>query len=371
MTGLKEWMWCTLCYAYALLRGKAKHPPATPARVVIVQMAKLGDMVCTTPLFRAIKEAYPECQVSIVGNAVNKALLEGNADVDDYILYQGPMALIRSMRRGQYDFACLTGPNTLLLSALFLGGVRSIAAPRIAGGASSYETLAYRRLLRLVIERPHTMGTYAPREYLRLAEPLGIRTENTRKHLAYSPAAAERMQAFWAEHGLANAPTIIGITPSAGNKTKLWPAERFAELIALLAERHSAKILLLGSDRDAEEMQRVRSLVPASAPVIEARSFSLDELKACVARLSLMIGVDTGPIYIAEAFDVPTVDIVGPVDEREQPPQGKRHRIVVPPFPRTPQLHIMDVRTFDPKEVERQIQSITVSMVYMACEELL
>ena len=34
----------------------------------------------------------------------------------------------------------------------------------------------------------------------------------------------------------------------------------------------------------------------------------------------LFISVDTGPIYIAEAFNVPTVDIVGPVDENVQPP---------------------------------------------------
>ena len=52
--------------------------------------------------------------------------------------------------------------------------------------------------------------------------------------------------------------------------------------------------------------------------------FSLDELKALIQRLSLFISVDTGPIYIAEAFDVPTIDIIGPMDENEQPPRGEK-----------------------------------------------
>jgi len=44
--------------------------------------------------------------------------------------------------------------------------------------------------------------------------------------------------------------------------------------------------------------------------------------------MSLYVSADTGPIYIAEAFNVPTIDITGPVNENEQPPQGEKHKIV-------------------------------------------
>ncbi len=90
--------------------------------------------------------------------------------------------------------------------------------------------------------------------------------------------------------------------------------------------------------------------------------FYLDELKALIAKLNLFISVDTGPIYIAEAFNIPTVDIIGPMAENEQPPQGKLHKIVKIEN-RIPQLHIMNARLYDKQEARRQIEEISVEMV--------
>ncbi len=73
------------------------------------------------------------------------------------------------------------------------------------------------------------------------------------------------------------------------------------------------------------------------------------------------ISVDTGPIYIAEAFGIPTIDIVGPMDENEQPPRGPMHRIV-----RTdaaPVIHIMNSRVYDAAKARKAIEDITVDMV--------
>lgn len=98
---------------------------------------------------------------------------------------------------------------------------------------------------------------------------------------------------------------------------------------------------------------------------------SIDELKALIAQAGLFVAVDTGPVYIAEAFGTPTVDIVGPMDEREQPPRGEIHLVVVPPAPRTPQLHIMNARVYNEEEVRRQTESISVEMVAGACRKIL
>ncbi len=51
--------------------------------VAVIQMAKLGDMVCTTPMFRAIKLAHPEWRLIVVGNLINKNLLSYNNDIDE------------------------------------------------------------------------------------------------------------------------------------------------------------------------------------------------------------------------------------------------------------------------------------------------
>lgn len=363
-----EWGLSLVCCAYAAVRGSARSAPKDPRHVIVMQMAKLGDMVCTTPLLRAIKKHYPQCEVVVVGSALNKELLRGSADVDQYVVFRGIWATARALRRAQYDFGVMTGPSVTHFAVLFLGGVQAIAVPKIEQGRSSYETLAYKTIRRLCILEPHRMGHYAPREYLRLLEPLGIQAEDTKKYLAYSEAARVHAEKFVASLRR----PLIGIAPSAGNKVKKWPPERFAALSDALVEKYKATVIVFGGSRDTETVENMLSCCKEKENVINTLNrFSVDDLKATVALLDLFVSVDTGPIYIAEAFGVATVDIVGPMDEREQPPRGEKHVVVIPPGPRVPQLHIMNARSYNYAEARRQVESITVEMVLEACRKLL
>ena len=89
----------------------------------------------------------------------------------------------------------------------------------------------------------------------------------------------------------------------------------------------------------------------------------IDTLKAVISKLNMFISVDTGPIYIAEAFNIPTIDITGPIDEREQPPRGEFHRNVIPPDRKKPELFVLNARSYNREEVLRQIESITPALV--------
>jgi len=57
-------------------------------------------------------------------------------------------------------------------------------------------------------------------------------------------------------------------------------------------------------------------------------NFNLAELPALIERLSFFIGVDTGIIYMADALNIPLVDIAGPSDMEDQRPTGKKVVII-------------------------------------------
>lgn len=365
---LKELLLAFICFAYVGVRGTARSEADghEHLRIVIVQLAKLGDMVCTTPMFRAIKKKYPGAHVTVVGNKINKEVLEHSPDVDEYVVFDGIFSIARLLRAGRYDFGCTTGPSMAALAALFLGNVRTIIVPEIKEGISPLETISYRFVRVLVKKAPHRMGRYAPGEYLRLLKPLDIRSEDTKKHLQYSVPARKRAEEFF---GALKQP-VIGISPGAGNKIKQWPPERFAAVADYLVREKGATVILFGSIRDEREV--VEMVAHCKEQVINARNlFSIDELKAVISKLNLFISVDTGPIYIAEVFGVATIDIVGPMDEREQPPVGPQHRVIVPAERKAPAVHIMDARPHDKMEARRQIESISVSQVIEVVKELL
>jgi ADP-heptose:LPS heptosyltransferase len=359
----------------AIIRGGVRRVIKEPRRIIVVQNAKLGDMVCTTPVFRAIKKTYPDAYLAVLGNAINKSLLDGNTDIDEYIVFDGSFwSIVRMIRAGRFDVGILTTPDALGLSLLYLGGARAIAAPRVVGGYSPQETRLYKFLRIFAHIVPHHMSSYAPREYLRLLTPFGINVHDTTKHLAFSETADRQAIKFLADQGVVSGRDfLVGISPSAGNKIKEWPAERFAVVATHAIGRYHAKVVMIGNRADRELGDRVIAALPdeCKKSLIDAVGyFDIDGLKALIAKLNIFIAVDTGPIYIAEAYDVPTIDIVGPVDENEQPPRGLLNEVVYLPD-RVPQVHIMNARVYNEKEARRQVEEISVDMVTEKLDELM
>ena len=162
----------------------------------------------------------------------------------------------------------------------------------------------------------------------------------------------------------------MGVSPSAGNKIKEWPSERFAKVADHLIEKHQANIIIIGGPEDKRRVAKTKNHMKFGMKALEVTNFSIDELKALISKLGLFISVDTGPIYIAEAFGIPTIDIVGPMDEKEQPPIGVIHKVVVPVRTK-PQLHIMNARAYDAAEALQQTLSITVLAVTEEIDKLM
>jgi ADP-heptose:LPS heptosyltransferase len=361
-----------LCYLFFLKRGSAKKLKVTPPKtVLVVQLAWLGDMICTTPLFRAIKQKYPGCRVVVLGTKRNVGILDGNIDVDRYIAWSGGIhELIAALNSERIDFSCLVTPSFSALAGLFLLGIPVIAAPEIKNGWSPYETLSYRMIRQFVISVPHKMGSYAYQEYLRMIEPIGIFSDDTTKHLFCSKEASSYVETFILESGVSS--FRVAISPSTGNKIKNWKPDRFAKIADYLIERYGAKIFVIGTEGDKKEVEEMMSFSKHKEGIINTiNAFSLEQLKAFISKMDLFISVDTGPIYIAEAFNVPTIDILGAVGERELGPRGDIHRLVYDKSRKFPILHVMNTRVYNAAEAQRQIDSITVEMVIEAVDDLI
>jgi len=354
---------------FSLIKKQRNVVPPSVRTVVIVQNMKMGDMVCTTPLFNALKKHIPGVRVVVCGDLVNEQILVGHPSVDRYIHFdhRNIESTIKNLQMELIDVGMTPGPDALGLAVLALSGSKSIVVPRVVGGKSPYEGRWYKILRRFVKTMPHTMGMYAPREYLRLLEPLAIFTDDTKKTLSVSNDSRKSVDTI-----LGSSELMIGISPSAGNKIKQWPAERFGKVAEYLIRTYNARICVYGSSKEQEEIDAMmKEVITKDRAIVLYPHFNLEGLKAVTERLSLFISSDTGPIYIAEAFGVPTIDIVGPVDEREQPPQGLCHIVLAPDEPRTPQLRVLDARSYDPVEARRQAENVTVERVLEAADNLL
>jgi ADP-heptose:LPS heptosyltransferase len=357
-----------LCYSYALVRGGAKTSSQKPLRsVLVIPASKLGDLICTTPVFRALKKSTSRPIVHVAAAPLYRELLAGNTDVDVFHEWNDNdiFKMIQLVRAAHVDTVVIPSPYFIAAAVCFLAGVNSISVPQVVNGYSPFQTRAYRAILPLLTVMPHHMGTYVPREYLRLLEPMGIHSTDTTKQLAFSDQAQRAVENDMAKVGFVlGTDLIVGISVTAGNKIKEWGTKKFAHVAQWLSDTYKARIVFIGAKGDEGDVKETIGFLRENVAYINTTGLlDFDALKALISKMDVLISVDSGSIYIAEAFGVPTVDIVGPLDEREQPPIGDKHVVVVAPDRGEPQIHIMNARIYDAVEARRQVDAISVEQV--------
>lgn len=353
-----------------ILFGRALHKREQVKKIIIFQGGKLGDMVCTTPMFRAVKRQYPQCSVVVIGSAVNKIILEHNPDVYEYIVHEENefFKIIKKIRKTKSDFGCITAPSPMGLAILYLSGIPLIAAPIIKGGWSPFATKTYKMMCNFVVTKDYIMGEYLPREYLKLLEPIDIHTDLTKKYVFWSTEADAKIDALVSN--IDKGRTMrIGIMPGAGNKVKQWPAERFARIADYLTQKYKAQIFIIGHAANKEEIDTMLASVTSKEYVQDCSSFSLDEQKALISKLNMTVSVDTGPIFIAEACGVPTIDIGGVIHPNDMAPNDGIFHILIT-YDGEPLLWSMNSRVYDFRKARAGVESITVETVIEKIDEL-
>ena len=56
-------------------------------RILIIRTDRIGDVILSTPVIRALRRAYPEGYLGMMVRPEHRELVEGNPDLDTVILY--------------------------------------------------------------------------------------------------------------------------------------------------------------------------------------------------------------------------------------------------------------------------------------------
>ncbi|TSC67971.1 MAG: glycosyl transferase, family 9 [Parcubacteria group bacterium Gr01-1014_72] len=353
-------------------RRRARGASATAQLRILItpQLTRIGDLVCSTPVFRALKRAYPGAYLAVLATNKNAAVLQNNPHIDEVILYRrvgGVFKLPHLLRARRFDWSIdLTGnafSAAFALLALIPRRVRPTynGRPLLLRLADCFATDLFH----------YEHHTFLPKFYLRLLQPLGIHAEDARPEVFVSPAERAAVAAFLGTRGVASDALLVGMSITAGNKIKEWGDEHFAELAKLILSAHPHTLLLIGGPADASRIDALIALLPESVRgrVVSATGLPLHELPALMERLVLYVGVDTGPIYIAHALRIPLIDIVGPVDASEQPPQDERSVCILPPD--VPPTSFVFKSRGNPALTRKALAATSVSNVFGAVEKLL
>jgi heptosyltransferase-2 len=235
------------------------------------------------------------------------------------LLAGGPLEpRLRTHRGGDSEVALLReiAPDAVLLLSNSFGAAWRAWRARVPIRAGS--ALNSRRFLLTHAVVPPTIGGRRfpiPTAHLQrdVGGLLGIHAPSLHPRLYVSAEDCERERAVLAGLGLGPTEPYVLCTPGAAfGAAKLWPPERFARALDLLHAQRGLRGVVGGAP--GEEPQIQAAVAAARSPVLSlaGATRTLGGLKALVRGAELLLVGDSGPRWVAAAFDVPCVTVMGP-----------------------------------------------------------
>ena len=163
--------------------------------------------------------------------------------------------------------------------------------------------------------------------YLELVRGLGLDIppeQDVNPRIDPSPESLEKADALLSGAGLSSGDRIVGFAPGAAyGHAKRWPPDRVAQVVAGLARRGVAAVMV-GAAADRETGRAIESSLPPDARLVNLIGrTSLRQLVGIVARCAAFVSNDSGAMHIAAALRVPLTAMFGPTDERVTAPLGE------------------------------------------------
>lgn len=292
--------------------------------ILVIQTAKIGDMVCTSPVFRIIKQAYPHAKLTLLCKPLTAELMRHDPHIDAVETltstkgFAGKIRLIRLLRRGRYDI-CLN----CVSAAPFTLGAFWAAIPVRLGIIPDRTGLTYRAgtLFNSFNER-YQPGEMVSATYARALRSIGIENATLQRELYPPHGSRSRVDAFLRGNSLLPDDLLIGIACSSPNALKSLKIYELAWLIEQVLQRdRRCKAVLIGTQGDQPPAEQLRRMSSAGRRVINSCGvFALAELPELLGRLHCFIGTDSGPLYMADAMKTPVISLPGPNDPAYQGP---------------------------------------------------
>jgi len=311
-------------------------------KILIFRTGHLGDTIVAVPALWAIRKAFHEAELTLLSNsdAQNpnyisaRAVLPENGLIDRWEAYPtniGKLAaptawlkLLARLRNYRYE------------AVLYLM-TRNRTSEQVERDLWFFRAAGIKRVLCADYVRHNSLGTKVanptPRvekeaEFLLDAlasEGVAVDLGNYSTDLLLSKSETSSADG-WIAANCGGSGRLVAVAPGSKWESKIWPEERFADVVAQLIGSIGIFPVILGGAEDREKGDRLLSAWRTGANA--AGQLSVRESAALLRRCELYLGNDTGTMHLAAAVGTPCVAVFAAIDwVGRWEPFGEGHKI--------------------------------------------
>lgn len=321
----------------------------------MVKLAGIGDLLTAFPALEALRERYPEAEITALVTPQTESLLQGAGLVDrvmvlDKYLFDDAGGFLQPRRlaallRLAADLRSRSFDAAILLHHLITwAGVAKYALLMMATGARWRVGLddGRGRFLNLSARDGGFGAVHEVDCWLEVVRLLGATSTEPRVRICWGQEDEAFARRAWFRLGLASTDSVVAVHPGSGSYSPVrrWYPERYAAVAAALAADGLIPLVVAGPGEE-ELARRVATGAGGGCRVLEGVP-SARKLAAVLAACRLFVGNDGGVMHLAFAAGVPVVAVFGPSNHRAwgpYDPSGERSRIVRVDLPCSPCLY--------------------------------
>jgi len=307
-------------------------------RILVIKLKQPGDVLVSTPVIAALKEAWPHCHLTYLVPKGTEDMVSGHPDLDDLLVvnrrgetWRQALGFVRELRRRRFDLV-------IELS----GGDRGAIYSRLSGAK---ERLGFEHLRMPFWQRRLCFTRLLPRPPLKVhlvdqnLEPLralGIHPQRPRLQFFWDQAVKKRTQEWLTSQGLTPGRFVV-MHPGAGWRFKCWTPQGYARIIEALEGDWRLPVIITGT-KAAHEQDLLAAILQESrvTPINLAGRLTLKELGALIAQAKFFFGMDSAPMHLAAAVGTPAVALFGPSGVFNWGPWGQGHLVIQKDWPCVP-----------------------------------
>jgi ADP-heptose:LPS heptosyltransferase len=268
-------------------------------KILLLRQDRIGDVLVTTPLLKAIRERFPNGHLAMLLSKNNVGIRHAvEPYVDEMIVYRKNLrsliSVIRSIRRGRFDVVIDLMDNASSTSSLIIS--RSHA--RYALGVDKVNRGVYTHVVPLLSQQHH----HIVERISRLLLPLGVDLESTDLRPIYH-VTAEDLERARSILGIDGKGAYCGVILSGSMEGKRYGREETISVIQQLQSTHpSVQFFIFGAPGEGREVQQIAESTGASG-VPPSNSFH--EFATRLRAMTCMWTPDTSSVHLAAAWNMP------------------------------------------------------------------
>ena len=350
-------------------------------KILILELGGIGDVVMSLPAVETVIRGVGNVTVLTVkrtqpiietlrGKGYNNFSIVSTGAMEGAGL-SGWLSIIKTLRCQQFDMVIdLSAIETFKSAVKRRVFLKALSSKKTIGRNTEGRGWAFNEKA----SENLTNSEHEAERKIRVIELMGLKTVSLIPGIFISREEREKADKFLS--GLADdGKLIVGINPGAYRPSRMWPEEKFREVMEWLVNDMSASIIITGGGKERLLAERLSGPLPAHR-VKTALNLPIIELAAVLEKINVFVTNDTGPMHVAAAVNVPTVALFGQTNLHRYHPymDSSRYVAIKRDYTRCPYFsfrHPMEeCRRYD-CEGKNCMKEITVDEVKAAIKRLL